>query len=167
MLNKSSDMPVPAKVTEAAKESADEVQVDLAEKLNPALEGMSESVRKMLLKSACAMASKVTGMSIQPTGGPQSLQALAFALTALNAYRESKGDPAIRLEGGIDPAVLTSIMDEAMSDPDFLDFMEQEAAPPEGEGEVEGEEEGQGTEVEIEIKPGGALASRKTFMEAM
>jgi hypothetical protein len=155
----SSKAPVPEVVIIAAKEAENEVQEDLMEKLQPLLDFLSPKDRQMILATAAKLASKVSGEPVPPDG-ESGLQALAFALTALNAFRESQGMDPVTLET---PAVtLVSMMDEAMSDPAFSDFMKSEIPEEEEEEEPETEE----SMVESE-GPKDLMGRRATFMGAM
>ena len=156
----SSKAPVPEVVIIAAKEAENEVQEDLMEKLGPLMENMSPREKTMLMRSAAKLASKISGEAVAPEGDA-GLQALAFALTALNAFRESQGMDPVTLET---PAVtLVSMMDEAMSDPAFMEFMKSEI-PEEEEDTMELEEEDSMVESE---GPKDLMGRRATFMGAM
>lgn len=130
MQPKMSSKSPPPKLMEAAKEAEGEVEMDLMEKLGPVMEGMSPPERKALESASLALASKIVGEAI---ARDQAMQAFAVALTAMNAYRESKGEGPIDPEA-VNPMMLASMLEELMQDQDFLDFIA-------GEVEVEVEED--------------------------
>lgn len=135
----------PPELIAAADEAENEVEMDLAEKLGPVMDGMRPSERRAVEAAALALASKVVGEAI---ARKQAMQAFAVALTAMNAYRESTGGTPIDPESA-SPMMLVSMMEELLRDEDFMEFIagevdvEPEGADdemPEGD-ENEGEEE--------------------------
>ena len=118
----------PRKLMEEAKGAEVEVEMDLMEKLGPVMEGMSPAERKALEASSLSLASKIVGEAI---ARGQAMQAFAVALTAMNAFRESKGENPIDPES-TNPMMLASMLEELARDEDFMEFIA---------GEVELEEE--------------------------
>ena len=133
----------PPELIAAADEAENEVEMDLAEKLGPVMDGMRPSERRAVEAAALALASKVVGEAI---AREQAMQAFAVALTAMNAYRESTGGNLIDPESA-SPMMLVSMMEELLRDEDFMEFIagevdvEPEGADDEMEDEKEGEEE--------------------------
>ena len=132
------------------------------EKLGPVLEGMSPTERKALETSSMALSSKIVGEALSMG---QAMQALAVALTALNAYREAKGESPIDPEQ-VNPMMLASMMDELIRDQDFLDFLQGqvEVEVESEESEEEGMEEEESSEV---VTPASLMNRRNTLMGAM
>lgn len=152
----------PPKLMEEAKEAESEVEMDLMEKLGPVMEAMKPAERKALESASVALASKVVGEAI---ARDQAMQAFAVALTALNAFRESKGETPIDPEV-VAPMMLASMLEELMKDQDFLDFISQEVEVEEVE-EEEMEEEEMGEEDSMVESPKSMMDRRSTLMGAM
>jgi hypothetical protein len=104
---------------EAAGEAESEVEMDLMEKLGPVMEALKPAERKALEAASVALASKVVGEAV---ARDQAMQAFAVALTALNAYRESKGEATIDPEA-VNPMMLASMIEELIRDEDFMEFI--------------------------------------------
>lgn len=156
----SSDMP--DKLMRAAEDATADVQVDLLSKLGPVVEGMLPTERTPLMAAAAALAGMIAGQPMKAKGSPEDLQTLAVALTAANAYRESKGEPPLDLEA-VAPLMLMTMFEDLLRDEDFADFL---AAEVEGEDEREDTEEVEDME---EMPMTGAPPSnrRATLMGAM
>ena len=123
----------PRKLMEEAKGAEVEVEKDLMEKLGPVMEAMKPAERKALETSSLSLASKIVGEAI---ARGQAMQAFAVALTAMNAFRESKGETPIDPES-TNPMMLVSMLEELVRDEDFMEFIAGEVELPEGEEDTQ------------------------------
>ena len=151
--------PPPPDLIEAAEEAEGEVEMDLAEKLGPVMEGMRPAERKAVEAAALALASKVVGEAV---AREQAMQAFAVALSAMNAYRESMGGASIDPED-VNPMMLASMLEELIRDEDFMEFIAGEVEVEVEDDEMMMEEEGGG----MEETPASLMDRRSTLMGAM
>lgn len=142
----------PRKLMEEAKGAEAEVEMDLMEKLGPVMEAMSPAERKALEAASLTLASKIVGEAV---ARGQAMQAFAVALTAMNAFRESKGETPIDPES-TNPMMLVSMLEELVRDEDFMEFIA-------GEVEVEVEEEDEDEDM-MEVEEGSMVEPAKSMM---
>jgi hypothetical protein len=153
----------PPKLMEAAKEAEVEVEMDLMEKLGPVMDGMRPTERKAVEAASLALASKIVGEAI---ARGQAMQAFAVALTAMNAFRESKGESPIDPES-TNPMMLVSMLEELIRDEDFMEFISGEVELPEEEDTQELIMRGEGLPLEDEdeiVEPAKSMMNRRSTL---